>query len=194
MQFCHHYCCDNDKKIPKDVIGFKKLLYKIWFELYSRSRNGKKDSSGFEHVFVGEVKETKDVNGKATGKKEVSGFHNWIQFYYEEKKGTSIDYKGYIKPRGKQAATNEDDHILTLQFSWGGVMKNVGTSIIGSSPEFEVGLYTMCFLVGQENNRLHLHTGTDLFELNIKCFKMAHDKVGTSFPECLDHHEAIENP
>ena len=72
--------------------------------------------------------------------------------------------------------------------------KNVGTSIIGSSPEFEVGLYTMCFLVGQENNRLHLHTGTDLFELNIKCFKMAHDKVGTSFPECLDHHEAIENP
>lgn len=42
------------------------------------------DSSGFEHVFVGEMK---------TGT-EIIGFHNWIQFYLQEKTH-HLDYKGY---------------------------------------------------------------------------------------------------
>ena len=43
------------------------------------------DSSGFEHVFVGETR----------GDKEVIGFHNWIQFYLQEKIG-NVDYKGFM--------------------------------------------------------------------------------------------------
>jgi len=43
------------------------------------------DSSGFEHVFVGEIKED-----------QVVGFHNWITFYLQEKKGL-IDYHGYFR-------------------------------------------------------------------------------------------------
>ncbi|CAK9205235.1 unnamed protein product [Sphagnum jensenii] len=42
----------------------------------------------FEHVFVGEIKQ----------QAEVSGFHNWIQFYMEEAKGT-VKYLGYVIPR-----------------------------------------------------------------------------------------------
>ena len=41
------------------------------------------DSSGFEHVFVGETDSYKTL-----------GLHNWIQFYLQERKG-NIDYKGY---------------------------------------------------------------------------------------------------
>lgn len=46
------------------------------------------DSSGFEHVFVGESRN-----------KDVLGFHNWIQFYLQEKRGL-VDYQGYIRSRG----------------------------------------------------------------------------------------------
>ena len=42
------------------------------------------DSCGFEHVFVGETK-----SGS-----EIIGFHNWVQFYLQEK-STHLDYKGY---------------------------------------------------------------------------------------------------
>ena len=47
------------------------------------------DSSGFEHVFVGETR----------GANEVFGFHNWIQFYLQEK-ASHVDYQGYILTRG----------------------------------------------------------------------------------------------
>ena len=44
-------------------------------------------SSGFEHVFVGETKTRDSI---------VSGFHNWIQFYLQEKKG-NLNYYGFLK-------------------------------------------------------------------------------------------------
>ena len=46
------------------------------------------DSSGFEHVFVGETR----------NRAEVIGFHNWIQFYLQEKRGL-VDYKGFFPSR-----------------------------------------------------------------------------------------------
>lgn len=179
MQFCHKYCLANAQSIPSDRAGFSRLLHKIWFQLYRRSRGGRDDSSGFEHVFVGEVKNDK-----------VSGFHNWIQLYLEEKRG-KLDYRGYIKPRSRnEASTNDDDSILTLQFSWEGIEKAVGTSFIGTSPEFEMALYTICFLVGEgEDNYVTLDTGHDVFELNIRCYRMGQNQIGTSFPEAKAHYE-----
>jgi len=43
------------------------------------------NSSGFEHVFVGE-----------TRGQDVIGFHNWIQLYLQEK-AQNIDYRGYFR-------------------------------------------------------------------------------------------------
>ena len=57
MQFCHKYCHAKDPdNVPASLGEFRKLLHKIWFELYNRSRGGRPDSSGFEHVFTGEIK------------------------------------------------------------------------------------------------------------------------------------------
>lgn len=52
--------------------------------MYPRHGTHAADSSGFEHVFVGEV-----------DAKEVVGFHNWIQFHLQEKSG-NLNYLGYI--------------------------------------------------------------------------------------------------
>ena len=178
MQYCHQYLrAKRGNEIPSNLADFQKLLYKIWFELYRRETS--RDSSGFEHVFVGEVKNDK-----------VSGMHNWLQFYLQEKKG-NIDYRGYIKPRSRSDAyTNSDDHVLSLQFHWNGVEKFVGTSLIGVSPEFEIALYTTCFLMGDENNEISLDTGTgDIFDLIIRCYKYDGDKIGTSFPEAAGHYD-----
>lgn len=65
---------------------FRKSIFTIWFQDYSRSRNVK-GSSGFEHVFIGETKNA-----------EVSGLHNWIRFQWLEKRN-EIDYTGFIKKR-----------------------------------------------------------------------------------------------
>ncbi|KAM4046022.1 uridylate-specific endoribonuclease [Anomaloglossus baeobatrachus] len=129
-------------KVIKELYNFfhKKGLYKqeqefvddlknMWFGLYSRS-SGEQDSSGFEHVFVGEVKKGK-----------VSGFHSWIRFSLLEKKGM-IDYHSH----NYDGPWTTYPDVLGKQFNWEGFHKEVGTQLIGSSPEFDFAIYTLCFI------------------------------------------------
>lgn len=60
------------------------LLDTMWFELYPRNKGTNATSSGFEHVFLSEIKKGK-----------VIGFHNWIYFGFMEKSGV-LDYKGWL--------------------------------------------------------------------------------------------------
>jgi hypothetical protein len=39
-------------------------------------------------------------------------------------------------------------HALTVMFDWLGASKKIGGNLIGTSPEFELALYTMAFLSG----------------------------------------------
>jgi len=162
---------------PKENVAFKKFLYGIWFTLYRRGTRN--DSCGFEHVFVGELK-----NGK------VIGFHNWIQLFVEERKG-NLDYQGYICPRRRRDRhdhshyePNGDERIISLNFKWGSESKDVSSTFIGVSPEFEVALYTLCFLCGGEDNKIYL----DDYDINIKCYHQG-KHLGTCFPELLSMHE-----
>uniref|UniRef100_A0A3Q3XN69 Uridylate-specific endoribonuclease n=1 Tax=Mola mola TaxID=94237 RepID=A0A3Q3XN69_MOLML len=104
-------------------------LKMMWFGLYSRY-NKKMDSSGFEHIFAGEIKRGK-----------VSGFHNWIQFYLLEKRG-KMNY--YSHSFNGPWTTYPD--ILGMQFMWDGYYKQVGSAIIGCSPEFDFALYSLCYI------------------------------------------------
>ncbi|XP_064597523.1 uridylate-specific endoribonuclease-like [Liolophura sinensis] len=116
--------------------AFRSKLHSLWFELYKRSSNGKISSSGFEHVFVGETKSN-----------SVTGFHNWIQFYLEEKRGR-LDYKGYV--------SRSQPDLIGSQFSWHqGLLKSKGTFFVGTSPEFEMAIYTICFLM-KPNDSCHI--------------------------------------
>ncbi|XP_053969373.1 endoribonuclease CG2145 [Anastrepha ludens] len=59
------------------------LLKDLWFTQYSRFK-GRMGSSGFEHVFLAELRED-----------SVLGLHNWIYFHEQEQQG-NLDYKGFI--------------------------------------------------------------------------------------------------
>ena len=103
MKRAHKYLISKGKS-RQDEKAFKQQLYDLWFTLYRRTRGTQVlDSSGFEHVFVGETR----------GGKEVIGFHNWIQFYLQEKAG-NVDYQGYI--RGKKEGA--ESRLITIQFRW----------------------------------------------------------------------------
>jgi len=174
MKFCHNFLVAKGHA-PKSLPEFKKYLYGLWFELYSRTGRVF-DSSGFEHVFLGEIKDG-----------QVIGFHNWIQFFLEEKHGR-VNYKGYIvnKKHGKNREESADDtvRLITIQFSWGTELKSVSSTLIGTSPEFEIALYTMCFLEGKENVKVKLGP----YSLTIKCHRWHTkngEKIGACYP-CAD--------
>ncbi|KAG8065538.1 hypothetical protein GUJ93_ZPchr0004g39245 [Zizania palustris] len=133
---------------PQDHKDFKTMLASLWFDLYGRGGNSC-SSSAFEHVFVGEIK------GRGQGDDEVSGFHNWIQFYLEEANG-NVDYQGYVFPRRRGELPDSETQLLTVQFEWHGVLKSVSSTLIGVSPEFELALYTLCFFMGGEDNRVDI--------------------------------------
>lgn len=129
------------------------------------------DSCGFEHVFVGEAK-----HGR-----EIMGLHNWVQFYLQEKHG-HVDYKGY-KARDNKDTPDEDDHVLNLQFSWKGLVKPVGSSFIGVSPEFEVALFTIIFLMSTEK-MTSVVVKVDEYVLELVVCRHG-QSIGTSYPKLL---------
>ncbi|XP_073047861.1 uncharacterized protein [Primulina eburnea] len=152
---------------PENYQDFKRMLTSLWFDLYGRGGTSG-SSSAFEHVFVGEIKQR--------GEQEVSGFHNWIQFYLEEAKGR-VDYQGYIFPRRRGQLPDSETQLLTIQFEWNGVLKSVSSTLVGVSPEFEVAIYTLCFYLGGEDN--HVELGPYL--VNIKCYRLG-NRIGSVFP------------
>ncbi|XP_026858039.2 poly(U)-specific endoribonuclease-C [Electrophorus electricus] len=169
MKHTHKYLVSKGQA-SSDIATFKKQLYDIWFKLYNRDRRGGADSCGFEHVFVGETKYGK----------EIMGLHNWVQFYLQENLNV-VDYKGY-KARNKDTP-DEDDHVLNLQFSWKGLVKPLGSSFIGVSPEFEVALFTIIFLKSNEHMTKTV-VKVDEYLLEIVVCRHGHS-IGTSYPKML---------
>lgn len=114
-----------------------------------------------------------------------------MQIYNEERHGR-LDYRGFIRPKQRGRTFMEPynhEQLVTIQFSWEREIKPVSTSLIGVSPEFELALYTLCFLNGKEENCIQLGP----YLCNIKCFSFGrgqHVKIGTAFPEALPLTEA----
>ncbi|KAK9927787.1 hypothetical protein M0R45_024953 [Rubus argutus] len=166
IKYLHRYL-SRKGIVSENYQDFKRTLTALWFDLYGRGGTSG-SSSAFEHVFVGEIKQR--------GEEEVSGFHNWIQFYLEETKGR-VDYQGYIFPRRRGEIPDSETQLLTIQFEWNGVLKAVSSTLVGVSPEFEVALYTLCFFMGGEDN--HIQLGP--YPVNIKCYRFG-DRIGSVFP------------
>uniref|UniRef100_A0A1A7YK02 Uridylate-specific endoribonuclease n=1 Tax=Iconisemion striatum TaxID=60296 RepID=A0A1A7YK02_9TELE len=169
MKRAHQYLVSKGKS-SSDLRLFKSQLNLIWFHLYHRQRNTGPDSCGFEHVFVGETR-----SGT-----EIIGFHNWVQFYLQEK-NSLLDYKGY-KAR-EHDLPDQDDHVLNLQFSWHGVLKPVGSAFIGTSPEFEMAIFTIIFLMNTDRSTTVL-VNIDQCQLELVVVRQGRC-LGTAYPKLL---------
>ncbi|KAL3888573.1 hypothetical protein ACJMK2_000939 [Sinanodonta woodiana] len=118
--------------ITNSTSVFRDTMMELWFNLYPRSSNGTTDSSGFEHVMVGELK----------GTKTVSGLHNWIQFYLEEKNG-NLQYASFL--------IRKEPNIIAPAFFWHGIKKTKSPFFLGTSPEFDMAVYSICCLVYRDS-------------------------------------------
>lgn len=156
--------------LEKGVINhndnFKNLLHDIWFNMYSREK-GKVGSSGFEHVFLGEIKNNK-----------VSGLHNWIYFDREERNNRA-NYLGYLK----KIDLGDKGAILKYSFKFYNIHKPVGGMFIGTSPEFEMALYSVCFLL-RADKICPLKLNGHRFVIRTFTFTYNRKKlIGSAFPE-----------
>merc|ERR1711936_13764 len=145
---------------------FKQKLYTLWFGPYGRrQKSPTKDSSGFEHVFMGEI------NGR---KHNIGGFHNWLHLHNEEQ-GKHLNYLGYLKH-------SDNPLIFNFRFNWYKTLKPLGSAFFGTSPEFEFSLYSLIYMMGYS----HAKIVVDGMNINITCFPINHNNnIGTCYPSIL---------
>ncbi|XP_068157528.1 endoribonuclease CG2145 [Drosophila tropicalis] len=120
-----------------------KLLEDLWFTPYSRG-GGIVGSSSFEHVFMAEVRNH-----------NVLGLHNWLYFAEQEQQG-HIDYKGWLKhlDMGKP-----NQIVLNERHTFYGISKPSNSFLVGTSPELDMSLYTVCFLTTEKQEPCPIQLG-----------------------------------
>ncbi|VDK87275.1 unnamed protein product [Litomosoides sigmodontis] len=143
---------------------FRASIKQLWFEGYSRNLHFI-DTSGFEHVFMGEYK-----NG------DVSGMHSWLRFYLlEQNASQQFDYRGYTAKRF--------DFMAAVKFSWRNHLKRYASFFIGTSPEFDLALYTLCFITRQSRNKCKVEIdGCPFFITSFNFKQRGKTFVGTVYP------------
>ncbi|XP_045528271.1 uridylate-specific endoribonuclease D [Pieris brassicae] len=152
--------------VTQDPRQQREFLKQMWFGLYSRGK-GKISSSGFEHVFVSELKNS-----------QISGLHNWIYFSKEET-ANRVNYLGYLK----YANFADKGAVLKMHFNQQGVDKPVGTMFIGTSPELEMSLYTLCYVTRVDND-CKLKLGNNEVDIVTYNFRYrSKNYIGSAYPQ-----------
>ena len=156
----------------KNVVGnaddFKLKLKELWFELYDRdgTNNHVLDSSGFEHVFVGESKNN-----------QVTGFHGWINFYLQEIAG-NLNYFGYLNKKD----FGSNFYGVTNVFEWNGEMKPIGGGFLGTPPELDLALFTICSLTRSEKDCHMAFEGQAFYIKAFASISNGHQNIGSAYP------------
>ncbi|XP_029052120.2 endoribonuclease CG2145-like [Osmia bicornis bicornis] len=120
--------------IPDDEYEFKDSLKRIWFSQFKRV-DGDASSSGFETVFLAEQFDS-----------DIIGLHNWI-YYAKQEVDKKLNYLGYIK----EVKLGDKGAVVKVRSSFNGIVQPITTIFVGTSPELEFALYTMCFFTRPNN-------------------------------------------
>lgn len=152
--------------VTSDPKTHKELLKTIWFTMYSRGQ-GRIGSSGFEHVFLAENKNN-----------TIIGLHNWIYMYEMEKAG-HVDYKGWIK----KLDLGQRGSVVKIRFAFDNLSKPVNGVFLGTSPELEVALYTLCFATFPDKDCVVASNGNE-FKIRTYTYRYRGKTViGSAYPE-----------
>jgi poly(U)-specific endoribonuclease len=147
-----------------DISQLRNYYRTIWFGLYSRA-TGYVGSSGFEHVYLGELKSG------------ISGLHSWYRYYLEEKAGR-MQYLGYINK-----ILMGDNTLVEMPMLWTGIYKSISSVNVGGSPELELALATTCFLI--RPNALCPVMGLNGLKYSYQTYTLAYNGntyVGSAYP------------
>ncbi|XP_017892092.1 poly(U)-specific endoribonuclease homolog [Ceratina calcarata] len=109
--------------IDPDDFEKKDVLRRIWFTIFSGS------TCGFERVFAAENYGT-----------AVIGVQDWIYFASQESL-KRMNYMGYVD----KLDLGNTASLLKLNFEMDGIVRPNATIFIGTLPELEMSLYTICF-------------------------------------------------
>ncbi|KZC07378.1 Poly(U)-specific endoribonuclease like protein [Dufourea novaeangliae] len=109
--------------IDPDDFERKDVLRRIWFTMFSGS------TCGFERIFESENYGT-----------AIIGAQDWLYFEKQEAK-KRINYMGYVDKLNLGTTAS----LLKLNFEMDGLVRPNATIFVGTMPELEMSLYTICF-------------------------------------------------
>ncbi|OEE60114.1 hypothetical protein A1OK_12440 [Enterovibrio norvegicus FF-454] len=125
-----------------NMAAFRQTVRNLWFGLYTNYFDkAVVGASGFEHVFLGEIK-------REGSRYEVSGYHYWVKFFWDEQAAMSgqsnLNYLGsfYDGPEGQ---LNADVATLSMRWRVGNksALKEKGGFFVGTSPECMLAMGTL---------------------------------------------------
>jgi len=163
MQLTYDYVRANNLIRNLTPQRWRSTLYRIWFKLYSRHR-GVLGSSGFEHVFLGEIDD-----GQA------KGIHNWVWIYKQEKLG-NLDYQGHISSLTFNPCVARGRFVLKENNRNYG--KPMTSFMPGATPEFEMAMFTLAFL---KHPNAIAHVEINRVNLKIQTYKNRDGSLATAF-------------
>ncbi|CAH4031209.1 endoribonuclease CG2145-like [Pieris brassicae] len=132
------------------------LLKKIWFTKYARHWTGLcKCSCAFENIFMAELKSD-----------QVLGLHSWL-FFAKREMDRKANYLGYINKLdlGGKGLILKQHSILSETKDAPEI-----TMFVGTSPELETALYTLCFMA-RPDRPCKLHYNNIPFTIQTKTLK-----------------------
>ena len=106
-----------------------------------------------------------------------TGFHGWINFYLQENAG-NLNYFGYI-------STMDFGHNifgLTNIFEWNGELKPIGGGFIGTPPELDLALFTICSLTRSEKDCHMAFEGQAFYIKAFADLNNGHQNIGSAYP------------
>ncbi|XP_063973608.1 endoribonuclease CG2145-like isoform X2 [Diachasmimorpha longicaudata] len=152
--------------VTNDEYDFKDTLRRIWFTQFKRI-DADAGSSGFETVFLAEQFD-----------KEIIGMHNWV-YYAKQEAAKKLNYLGYIK----QESLGDKGAIVKLRSTLNEIVQPVTTIFVGTSPELEMALYTMCFYTRPNYPCPIKLGGTDFAIISNRVNYLGTDILVSAYPE-----------